>query len=50
MPTAYCLKCRAKKQIVLPRKITMRNGKEAMKGRCATCGREIFSITGQKAA
>jgi len=41
---AYCMKCRAKKEIKNPRSIVMRNKKLATYGVCPTCGMKVFSI------
>ena len=42
--TAYCMKCRAKKEIKDPKKITMKNGKPATEGICPKCGTGMFRI------
>lgn len=41
---AYCVKCRAKREIKNPRAITMKNGKPATRGVCPTCGTSVFRI------
>jgi hypothetical protein len=41
---AYCMKCRAKKEIRDPRRITMKNGRPATQGLCPTCGTKVFRI------
>jgi Zn finger protein HypA/HybF involved in hydrogenase expression len=41
---AYCLKCRAQREIRNPQQITMKNGKPATKGTCPTCGTTMFRI------
>ncbi len=41
---AYCVKCRSKREISGPEKITMKNGKPATKGTCPTCGTNVFRI------
>lgn len=41
---AYCVKCKAKKEMKNPTKITMKNGKPAVTGTCATCGTKMFKI------
>lgn len=41
---AYCVKCRAKKEIKSPTSITMKNGRPATRGTCPTCGTKIFRI------
>ena len=40
----YCVKCKAKKEIVDPKEITMKNGRPATQGLCPTCGTKIFKI------
>lgn len=44
MTTAYCVKCRAKREIKHPKSITMKNGRPATKGICGTCGTNVFRI------
>jgi len=46
MPTAYCVKCRAKKEVSNPEQITMKNGKKALRGTCPDCGTKVFRIGG----
>ena len=41
---AYCVKCRAKKEMKDPKSITMKNGKPATQGICPTCGTKMFRI------
>ena len=41
---AYCVKCRAKKEMKDPKAITMKNGKPATQGVCPTCGTKMFRI------
>jgi hypothetical protein len=41
---AYCVKCKAKKEMKDPQKVTMKNGRTAMKGKCPTCGTSLFRI------
>jgi RNase P subunit RPR2 len=40
----YCVKCRAKVQMVDTKEVTMKNGKKAVQGKCATCGTGMFKI------
>jgi hypothetical protein len=40
----YCVKCKAKKDIVDPQDITMKNGRPATQGTCPDCGTKIFKI------
>ena len=41
---AYCLKCRAKRQIRNAREVTLKNGRPATQGTCPVCGTKIFRI------
>ena len=41
---AYCVKCRAKREIKDAKGITMKNGKPATQGVCPTCGTKMFRI------
>ena len=41
---AYCVKCRAKKEMKDARAITMKNGKPATQGVCPSCGTKMFRI------
>ncbi len=41
---AYCVKCRAKKEMKDAKAITMKNGKPATQGVCPTCGTKMFRI------
>ena len=49
MPEGYCVKCKAKKEIVDGVEEIMKNGRKAIKGRCPTCGTVMFKILGGKA-
>jgi hypothetical protein len=44
MTSMYCVKCRAKRDVANPQKVTMKNGKPAMKGKCPVCGTALFRI------
>jgi len=41
---AYCVKCRAKKEMKDAKAITMKNGKPATQGTCPNCGTKMFRI------
>lgn len=41
---AYCMKCKAKRQVQNPKQITMKNGKPATQGTCPVCGTKVFRI------
>jgi hypothetical protein len=49
MAEGYCVKCKAKKEIVDAVEEVMKNGRKAIKGRCPTCGTVMFKILGGKA-
>ena len=46
--TAYCVKCKAKVDIKNPQKVTMKNGRPAMKGTCSVCGTGVYKILSTK--
>jgi len=50
MPEGYCVKCKAKKEIVDAVEVTTKNGRKAIKGKCPTCGTVMFKILGGKSA
>ncbi|HEX4206062.1 MAG TPA: alpha/beta fold hydrolase [Ktedonobacteraceae bacterium] len=39
---AYCVKCKQKRDMQNPRKITTKNGRRAMEGTCSICGTRLF--------
>jgi predicted GH43/DUF377 family glycosyl hydrolase len=41
---AYCVKCRAKREMKNPRAITLKNGRPAIQGICPRCGTKMFRI------
>ena len=41
---AYCMKCRAKREIKDPRRIVMKNRKPATQGVCPVSGTKVFRI------
>jgi len=44
MAEMYCVKCRTKRDVPDAVKVTMKNGKPAMKGKCPVCGTAVFRI------
>ncbi|MDH2900003.1 MAG: DUF5679 domain-containing protein [archaeon] len=44
MVEAYCVKCKAKREIKDPKNVTMKNGKPAIQGVCPVCGTKMFRI------
>jgi predicted RNA-binding Zn-ribbon protein involved in translation (DUF1610 family) len=45
--SAYCVKCKAKREMKTPANITMKNGKKAVQGVCPVCGTKLFRIGGK---
>jgi len=43
---AYCVKCKAKRQMKNPEGTILKNGKKATKGICPVCGTKMFKIGG----
>ncbi len=41
---AYCVKCRAKREMKDAKSITMKNGRPATQGVCPKCGTKMFRI------
>jgi len=41
---AYCVKCKAKREMQDGEKVTMKNGRPAMKGKCPVCGTGLYRI------
>ncbi len=46
---AYCVKCKAKREMKDPKEVTMKNGRPATEGTCSECGTRMFKI-GSKVA
>ena len=46
--TGYCVKCKSKREIKDAEKVTMKNGRPAMKGTCPTCGTGMYKILSSK--
>lgn len=44
---AYCVKCKAKRNMKEANQVTMANGRKAMKGKCPECGTGMFKILGK---
>ncbi len=43
---AYCMKCKAKREMKNPKPTTMSNGRKATQGICPKCGTNMFRIGG----
>jgi len=41
---AFCMKCRAKREVKNPENVTMKNGRPAIKGTCHVCNTGVFKI------
>jgi hypothetical protein len=39
---AYCVKCKAKRDIKNAQQVTLKNGRPAMKGVCPVCGTKLM--------
>ena len=47
MAEAYCVKCKAKREMSEAAEVTMKNGRKAMKGKCPNCGTGMYRIMGK---
>ena len=45
---AYCVKCKAKKEMADAKEEELKNGRNAMKGKCPDCGTTMCRILGKK--
>lgn len=48
---AYCVKCRAKRNIEGAKEVTFKargGARKALSGKCAKCGTKVFRILGKK--
>ncbi len=43
---AYCVKCKQKREMKDVEKVTMKNGRPAMKGKCSVCGTGMYKMLG----
>ena len=44
--SAYCVKCKKKREMKGEKQITMKNGRPATSGTCSVCGTKMFKIGG----
>lgn len=44
----YCVKCKSIKEMKDEEKVTMKNGRAAVKGKCPDCGTGMYRIVGKK--
>ena len=42
--TGYCVKCKEKRTMKDTEKVTMKNGRPALKGRCEVCNTGMYKI------
>ncbi len=47
--TAYCVKCRATQEIMEGEATILKNGRNAIKGKCGVCGTTILRMTAKLA-
>ncbi len=47
---ARCMKCRTQRPMKNEHKISMKNGRPALKGECEVCGTGLFKILSKKDA
>ena len=47
MADGFCVKCKKKQEIQGAQEVTMKNGRKALKGKCAQCGTGMFRILGK---
>lgn len=45
---AYCVKCKASKEMKDEQRVTMKNGRPAVKGKCPDCSTGMYKILGGK--
>jgi hypothetical protein len=46
--TAYCVKCKQKREMKDTEQVTMKNGRPALRGKCTVCGTGMYRILGGK--
>lgn len=46
MASAYCVRCKTLREVMNPRKVTMKNGRDAVTGKCGVCGTTLYRIGG----
>lgn len=47
MAEAYCVKCKAKREMKDAKEVVMKNKRKALKGSCPTCKTGMFKILGK---
>ena len=43
----YCMRCKARRPLADARRVTLRNGRPVLKGRCPICDAPLFRIAGR---
>jgi len=46
--TGFCVKCKKTQEMKDVQKVTMKNKREAIKGKCVVCGTGMYKILGKK--
>jgi hypothetical protein len=46
--SAYCVKCKKKRNMNGAKEVSMKGGRRAMQGTCGVCGTKMFRIMGKK--
>jgi len=41
---AYCIKCKEKREMLDTERVTMKNGRPALKGTCSVCGTGMYKM------
>ncbi|MEO5970592.1 MAG: DUF5679 domain-containing protein [Bdellovibrionia bacterium] len=44
LPEAYCVKCKQKRPMKDSQTVKMKNGRDALQGKCETCGTGMYKI------
>ncbi len=47
--TGRCMRCKEKREMKDTEEVTMKNGRQMLKGICTTCGCKMCKILGKKA-
>jgi hypothetical protein len=47
---AYCVKCKATRPVIEGQIVTVKNGKQALKGKCPVCGTTMMKFLSSKQA
>jgi RNase P subunit RPR2 len=48
MVEGYCVKCRTMREMADTEEVTMKNGRQALKGKCSKCGTGMYKILPKK--